>query len=99
MATYKSTSPYFTTEKFGNYLDVMKKRNIPRRKDDIIYEIQQVYQYRPDMLAFDLYGSSELWWVFVARNPNQLRDPVWDFEVGTKIYIPQQSAINESLGI
>lgn len=96
---YKSTSPYFTTDRFGNYLDILTKRSIPRNKDDIIFEINPVYEYRPDLLSYDLYGTSELWWVFILRNPNQLNDPVWDFVSGKKIFIPKQSSINSALGL
>lgn len=100
MATqYTSSSPYFSTKTFGNYLDVMAKRSIPRNKDDIIYSIQQVYEYRPDLLAYDLYGNASLWWVFAARNPNKINDPVWDFKSGVSIYIPQQSAMSAALGL
>jgi len=99
MAEYSSTSPYFKTEKFGQYLDVMTPRRIPRNRDDKIYEIQQVYNNRPDLLAYDLYGDASLWWVFAARNPNTITDPVWDFITGVKIFLPKQSAITESLGL
>lgn len=96
---YSSYSPYFTTEIFGNYLDILNKRNISREKDDVLYTIQQVYQYRPDLLSYDLYGTPSLWWVFITRNPNTLKDPIWDFTTGTKIFLPKQSTINESLGL
>jgi len=96
---YNSSSPYFTTKVFSNYLDVMSKREIPRESDDMIYEIQQVHQYRPDLLAFDLYHDPNLWWVFAARNPNTITDPIWDFVTGNKIFIPKQSTLINALGL
>jgi len=97
--SYTSTSPYLDTGRFGNYLDVMTKRPIPRAPDDVVYEIQQVYQYRPDMLAYDLYGDAGLWWVFAARNPNTFEDPIWDFSAGVSLYLPKQATLIESLGL
>ena len=98
MAQYDSTSPYFTTGYTQFYLDVMTNRVIPKRPDDIQFEINQTYQYRPDMLAFDLYHSATLWWVFYQRNPNTLQAPPLDFKIGTVIYLPKITTLQEALG-
>jgi hypothetical protein len=77
----------------------MVNRPIPRETDDIKFTINQTYQYRPDLLAFDLYGNSALWWVFYQRNPNTLTQPVLDFKAGKQIYIPKKSVLEDTLGI
>jgi hypothetical protein len=51
------------------------------------------------LLAYDLYTNSGLWWVFKARNPNVLDDPIFDFKAGTKIYIPKKTTLVSNLGI
>lgn len=100
MATqYKSSSPYFQTGTYGNFLDVMINRPITKNLDDVLYEIDAVYHQRPDMLAYDLYGDSSLWWVFAQRNPNTLKDPLFDFQAGVRIYIPKKSALQQDLGV
>ena len=96
---YRTTSPYFQTDTFGNFLDVMSNRSITKNVDDVLYEIDKVYEYRPDMLAFDLYGDSALWWVFAQRNPNALKDPLFDFRAGTRIYIPKKTTLVQDLGV
>jgi len=96
---YRATSPYFQTGTFGNFLDVMSNRNITKNVDDVLYEIDKVYEYRPDMLAFDLYGDSALWWVFAQRNPNVLKDPLFDFRSGARIYIPKKTTLVQDLGV
>jgi hypothetical protein len=53
-ATYTSTSPYYLTGYNQFYLDVMVNRPIPMESDDKLWQITQTYQYRPDLLAFDL---------------------------------------------
>ena len=93
MATYNVNSPYYQTPKFGNFLDVMVSRDIPPQTSDTYYEIDHVYNYRPDLLAGDLYGDSGLWWVFAMRNPNAIKDPIFDFKTGTKIYVPLKTTL------
>lgn len=98
MANYDSTSPYFTTGYTQFYLDVMNNRPIPKLPDDRQMIINQTYQYRPDMLAFDLYESATLWWVFYQRNPNTLQKPPLDFTAGTTIYLPKITTLRQVLG-
>ena len=98
MATYDSTSAYFNTGYNQFYLDVMVNRPIPKLADDLEFVINQTYQYRPDMLAFDLYDSATLWWVFYQRNPNTLQAPPLDFTAGTTIYLPKITTLRTALG-
>lgn len=98
MATYSSTSPYFDTTYTQFYLDVMVNRPIPKESDDNLFVINTTYQFRPDLLAYDLYDDANLWWVFYQRNPNTLIAPPWDFETGKEIYIPKITTLRNSLG-
>jgi hypothetical protein len=97
---YNVTSPYYSTKVYnGEFLDVMVNRPVPIDPTDIYWEITQTYNMRPDLLAFDLYGDAKLWWVFAQRNPNRLKDPMFDFVTGTGIYIPQLPNLREALGL
>jgi hypothetical protein len=98
MATYGATSPYYATGYSQFFLDVMVDRPIPRLTDDLSFIINQTYQYRPDLLAFDLYQNSNLWWVFYQRNPNSLTAPPLDFVAGKRIFLPKLSTLQETLG-
>jgi hypothetical protein len=98
MANYNATSPYFATNYRQFFLDVMTNRAIPRQTDDQIMKINQTYQYRPDLLAFDLYDNAGLWWVFYQRNPNTLTAPPLDFKAGVNIYLPKISTLKTVLG-
>lgn len=97
--TYSRSSPYYTTSTFGQFLDVLTARPITALDDDVVYTIDAIYQFRPDLLAFDLYGDSALWWVFSARNPNVIDDPLLDFRAGVVIQIPTQAQLTADLGI
>lgn len=98
-AVYSRNSPYFSTSKYGTFLDVLQKRSIPFNQDDTLYTIEKAYQYRPDLLAYDLYGDAGLWWVFQMRNPNVITDPLGDFIPGVSIRIPKKATIDAALGL
>jgi len=98
---YPATSPYNITNVVdGNYLDVMIQRPIPFNPSDVEYIVPKVYEYRPDLLAYDMYGDSRLWWVLAARNPNVLGpDPYFNLISGITIYLPTLSTLKNVLGI
>jgi hypothetical protein len=98
MAYYKRTSPYYTTEINGKYLDIANFPNLPKEQDDVLYTILPAHHNRPDLLAYDLYGDSNLWWVFAMRNPDIIKDPVFDLIAGARIYIPKQKNLTSILG-
>jgi hypothetical protein len=50
-------------------------------------------------LAYHLYDNVELWWVFAARNPEIILDPVYDMEPGIQLYLPQLTLMRQALGI
>jgi hypothetical protein len=97
---YPPTSPYYLTEIVNKkYLDIMTNRVIPALGSDVFWTITQVYEYRPDTLAYDLYNDPRLWWVFAQRNPNRLKDPYFDFVAGVQIYLPKMDTLKLSLGL
>lgn len=96
---YTNTSPWYTTNITQNYLDILNIRAVSAEIDDFLYTIEPQYTYRPDLLAYDLYGTSNLWWVFIQRNLDVLQDPIFDFVPGTKIYLPKNSSLTSVLGL
>ena len=99
MAKYSNTSPYFDTREVSNYLDIMNPRTITAELDDQSYTIERTYAYRPDLLAYDLYGTPRLWWVFAQRNPDQIEDPIYDFKPGVTVKLPKKENLLKDLGI
>ena len=98
MANYDATSPYFDTGYSQYYLDVMVNRPFPQESDDLSFTINLTYQYRPDLLAFDLYDDARLWWVFYQRNPNTLTKPPVDFVANTVILLPKSTTLKSAWG-
>ena len=82
----------------NGYLDILSPRPVPINREDILFEITSEYTYRPDLLAHITYGRKDLWWVFAQRNLDILKDPIFDFVAGTKIYIPDPKELRNTLG-
>jgi len=100
MAMYSKSSPYSDTpDNNGAYLDIISFRNLPSVADDILFTISSKYENRPDLLAYDLYKDSNLWWVFAVRNKDLIRDPIYDMKAGVQIYLPKLSTMSSVLGI
>lgn len=98
-SVYSKTSPYSNTGLYGQFLDLMVNRPITKLASDQLFTINNVYNLRPNLLAFDLYKDPSLWWVFAQRNPNVLKDPLFDFISGTSIYLPTLDTLTSDLGL
>jgi hypothetical protein len=97
---YPANSVYFDSSIVNNqYLDVMINRPVLGDQSDVYWKITSTYNLRPDLLAYDLYNDSKLWWIFAQRNPNTLKDPLFDFVTGVSIYIPNQTQLTTALGL
>ena len=99
-ATYSKSSLYQGTPSWGPFLDIWKYNTlkIPADVTDAVYQIDPAYNLRPDLLAYDMYKNSDLWWVFAIRNPDVLLDPLLNFSAGTIIYIPAIATIQRAIG-
>ena len=95
---YSKLSPYINTRIVNGYLDVISFIDLPGEADDIQFTITSLYMHRPDLLAYDIYGDSQLWWVFSVRNKDIIKDPVYDFVPGQVIYLPQLESIKKAIG-
>lgn len=95
---YSKNSPYYITPIVGAYLDILNLRNIPNIKNDVEFTVTSQYANRPDLLAYDLYGDSNLWWVFAVRNKDVIKDPIYDLYAGQVIYLPQKATLQSVLG-
>jgi hypothetical protein len=95
---YNKQSPYINTGMVNGYLGIINFIDIEGEANDVQFEITSLYTHRPDLLAYDIYGDSNLWWVFSVRNKDVLKDPVYDFVPGQVIYLPQKQSIRKAMG-
>lgn len=99
MSTYSKSSPYYGTPTWGPFLDLWRGKTIAPAGTDATYEIDSAYNLRPDLLAYDMYQDTNLWWVFALRNPNVLVDPLLNFRTGVIIYVPTKATLQSALGL
>ena len=95
------------------YEDLLEKKEVPyinhySSPQNILDATKQNFAYSEYMwqpndrlykLAQKYYGDPKLWWVFVQRNMEVIKDPIYDFVPGTKIYIPKDSNLKKFLGV
>jgi len=86
---YKNSSVYRNTRINKYFLDLYEPPIIPDLENYKTITLDSKYNYRPDLLAYDLYGQSELWWVFALYNRDLIKNPIYDFKSGIQIKIPK----------
>jgi len=99
MPNYNSGSPYSQTSIINGYLDVLNFVDIPEYADDVQFTLTSRYLHRPDLLAYDVYGNVEWWWVFAVRNKDVIKDSIFDFLPGQTIFLPKTATIKAAIGI
>ena len=95
---YASSSPYAVTPQTSWALGPYVHRPIPPDAGDQILIVDAKYRHKPVLLASDLYGRPDWWWVFYVRNRNVLRDPTWDLEPGIELVVPTETHLSRILG-
>jgi len=99
---YKKSSPYQATlqkNNLVNYLDFITFVDIPNDDTDVIITVESKFHQRPDLLSYDLYGTVDLWWVFIIRNPDQMIDPIYDLVADLDLYAPDKQRVFDILGV
>lgn len=96
--SYSGFSPYYNTPQTSWYLSNWEPVDVGPDASDSLIIIESKYKHRPDLLAYDKYGTVQLWWVFSSRNPDILIDPIFDMVEGVLIYIPTLEKITSVIG-
>ena len=96
---YNNTSPYFLTPQTSWSLDIYVPRSVPKLDTDKKLILDKIYQHKPHLLAYDLYGDPRLWWVFIVRNKDVITDPIYDFVQGIEIYVTDKTALLSLLNV
>jgi hypothetical protein len=96
--SYNKSSPYYGTYQTSWYLDFWQQRPIPPSSKDLFIEVEPKHHQRPDLLSFELYDTSEYWWVFMVRNRDLIEDPIYDLVAGMKIWVPSKNYLKTIMG-
>ena len=58
---------------------------------DMIIEVTQAMSGRLDLLSYELYGTSDLWWVICDLN--QIVDPMTEANTGAQLRVPRRDRL------
>ena len=97
MSETTGLNQYSNTPVTDFYLDIAslpKAADILANKTPVSLVVNPKYQYRMDLLSYDLYGSSNYWWVIALINRNQIQDPIRDLKSGMTIQVLSKSDLN-----
>lgn len=94
---YAASSPYNKTQQYSWRIGRFVNRSVPKDGTDTKIIIEPKYEYRPDLLSYDLYGTPEYYWIFLVRNIDVIRDPIFDLVRDIEIYVPTLQRL-KSLG-
>ena len=97
--TYPATSPWHSTKQASWFLDIQTPRPITAQSGDQSLVLNAIYNLRPHLLAYDLYQDPSLYWVFCARNPDVIQDPIYDFVTGISIYVTAKEDLLRILNV
>ena len=75
---------YYTENKFVTFGTYKKNEYKPGKKDKFMVVTKQ-YEYRPDLVSFDVYSTPDFWWKIMEAN--SIKD-VFDFKAGINIRLP-----------
>jgi len=79
-----------TSEVIDTYIGWWERRDIPKDDiADIAYTITKVYEFKPDLIAYDYYGKNGLGWVVLQYN--NIIDVNEQLAAGTTILLPSKS--------
>lgn len=94
MAIYDSKSYLYNTAQRRFYQDTANISAFKSALGDNIV-VPPECENRPDLLSYQVYGTSRLWWVIASANADALRDPVWDLKAGMTVFIPNRKSLKE----
>ena len=81
---YESDVIYYGEQKYITF-PTYKKTDIKSSDQDKYTVINKSYEYRPDLVSADFYGTTIFWWKIMEAN--NIKD-IYDFKSGISIYIP-----------
>lgn len=84
-----------SVESFPKRIGWWERNPLPFADSDVSYNIIPKYSKRPDLLAFDLYGSSRLMWLVLQFNT--IIDINTEFITGRKLRLPLRSRVYSEL--
>lgn len=95
---YKVDDFYYDTPIIdGKFLDFLVRPDFGPADDDLYIIVEKRHEFRPYVLAFDLYNNDKLWWTFTLLNMDTLIDPIRDMREGVVLRVASPDRALEEL--
>lgn len=82
-------------EKATNRLGWLEVRDFPRHNTDVMVTVRPEESGRPDLLAYNVYGSTSLMWFILQYN--YIIDITEEFITGRQLILPTQKRLTMDL--
>lgn len=87
-------SIYKNTDNDGYEMKYYNPINIPfDSTSDYEITIPEKYDQKPGNMAYDLYGTPRLYWIFAYFNSDIIEDPIFGFKTGITIRVPSKQRL------
>lgn len=97
MILFNTYSLYKNTNIDGNSRGYYNPPSIKKDTSDYYIIVTSEYRYKPGKLAYDLYGSERLGWIFSYFNRDKIEDPIFDLREGLIIRVPLKERLLNNL--
>lgn len=96
MLNFNNYSLYKNTTTNGTYRGYYEPLTLSKDSSDYFIIVTSEYKYKPGKLAYDLYGSERLNWVFTYFNRDKINDPIFDLTEGLILRVPTKERLMNS---
>lgn len=87
-------SPYAKTPRSEFFMLYYEHRKIDPDPTDKFVILEAKHTHRPDILSYEIYGDTRLWWVFMNRNLDKIVDPIYSFVPGLLLFYPTRDRLS-----
>lgn len=96
LSRYRNTRLYEDRDLGETYFGVWRPPSIVERNPVSIHVVKPEERYRPDLIAYRVYGNPSLFWAIAIRNNILL--PMRDMENGQSLICPNLDDVMEAIG-
>lgn len=87
-------SIYKNTDSDGYEMKYYNPINIPfDSQTDYEFTVPDKYHQKPGNMAYELYGTPKLYWIFAYFNQDKVEDPIFDIKTGMTLTIPSKQRL------
>lgn len=97
LSRYRRTDVLQESAQSELFFDTWVPPEILRRSEPTIHVVTEEEVGRPDLIAFRVYGDSDMFWAIAIQNENQIFNPLRDMVVGQRLTVPHKDDVIAAL--